>query len=58
MLPTIIFSNQSVFILGRLITENVMIAYETLHTMKTRQKGRVGSMAIKLNMSKAYDRIE
>ncbi|KAF5465009.1 hypothetical protein F2P56_015043 [Juglans regia] len=43
---------------GRLIIDNVMIAYETLHTMKTRMKGKVGSMALKLNMSKTYDRIE
>ena len=35
--------------------DNVMIAYESLHTMKTRQKGGIGSMALKLDMSKAYD---
>ncbi|XP_042944640.1 uncharacterized protein LOC122278525 [Carya illinoinensis] len=58
VLPEVILKNQSAFIPSRLITDNVMVAYETLHTMKTRQKGRVGSMALKLDISKAYDRIE
>ncbi|XP_042983267.1 uncharacterized protein LOC122312669 [Carya illinoinensis] len=39
-------------------TDNIMVAYELLHTMQSRQKGREGSMAIKLDISKAYDRVE
>lgn len=35
-----------------------MIVYETLHTMKIRQKGGYASMAFKLDMAKAYGRIE
>ncbi|XP_040994374.1 uncharacterized protein LOC121240922 [Juglans microcarpa x Juglans regia] len=35
-----------------------MIAYEVLHTMKVGKKGKKGNMAIKLDMSKVYDRIE
>ncbi|XP_035546173.1 secreted RxLR effector protein 78-like [Juglans regia] len=58
LFPYLISSNKSAFISRRLITDNVMIVYETLHTMKTRQKGRVGSIALKLDMAKAYDRIE
>lgn len=35
-----------------------MVAYELLHSMKAKKRERVGSMAIKPDMSKAYDRIE
>ena len=34
------------------------MAYETLHTMHSRKKGKKGSMALKLDISKAYDRVE
>lgn len=57
MLSDIISENQSAFIPNRLITNNALIALELFHTMKKRSKGK-GSMALKLDMSKAYDRVE
>jgi hypothetical protein len=58
VLAEIISKQQSAFVPGRLITDNVLVAYKALHTMSTRMKGRKGYMAIKLDMSKAYDRME
>jgi len=58
ILPQIFSPEQSAFVLGRLIADNVLVAFETLHTMATRLSGKEGFMALKLDMSKAYDGME
>ena len=58
VLPYIISHSQSAFIPGRHITDNIIGVYEAFHTMATRLKGKHGFMASKLDMSKAYDRME
>ena len=55
LLPSIVSENQSAFQAGRVITDNILMAFETLHYMKTQQTGSTGFMALKLDMSKAYD---
>ncbi|KAL5555894.1 hypothetical protein UlMin_038130 [Ulmus minor] len=50
--------NQSSFVGGRLIHDNIIAGYDGIHLMK---KGRLGNgkkMALKLDMSKAFDRVE
>ncbi|KAH1081511.1 hypothetical protein J1N35_021272 [Gossypium stocksii] len=49
---------QSVFVSGRLISDIVLLAYEILHMFCQKRKGRKCFMTLKLDMSKAYDRVE
>ena len=58
IIPDIISPTQSAFVPGHLITDNVLVAYETLHTMHGRKKGKKGSLALKLDINKAYDQVE
>ncbi|XP_060195070.1 uncharacterized protein LOC132624283 [Lycium barbarum] len=55
LLPKLISDNQAGFVKGRLITENVLLAQEIIHGMKESNDG--GNLVIKLDMSKAYDRL-
>ncbi|XP_042974644.1 uncharacterized protein LOC122306276 [Carya illinoinensis] len=45
ILPLIIAPTQSVFIPGRMILDNVIVAFETLHSMSTKGKGQQGSFS-------------
>lgn len=58
LIDLIISDTQRAFIPGRLITDNIMVAYEVMHFMKRKTTGKQGWMALKIDMSKAYNRVE
>ncbi|XP_054801608.1 uncharacterized protein LOC129305663 [Prosopis cineraria] len=56
LLPTIIAPNQCGFISGRTSSDNIIISQEVIHSMSN-MKGKKGFMAIKIDLEKAYDRV-
>ena len=58
LFPHIISENQSDFISEHLITDNVLVTFETMHHINQKKSGKVGEMVVKLDMSKTYDRVE
>jgi len=58
LLEQIISPNQSAFIPGRLIMDNDLIAFECIHSIQQNRTGRNNFCAYKLDLSKAYDRVD
>lgn len=58
VLPEIISENQSAFVPGRNITDDVLLAFEMIHFMKQKKNGSVGEISLKLNITKTYDRVD
>ena len=58
VLSSIISETQSAFVHGRLITYNVLVAFETMNRISQKKGGSVGEMTLKLDMSEAYDMME
>ena len=58
ILPTIITEHQSAFTKDRLISDNILVAFETLHCMHKHNSSTTRFMTLKLDMSKPFDRVE
>jgi hypothetical protein len=56
-LPDIVSVFQSAFVPGRLLTDSAIVAYECLQTVR-RQNNKSTFFALKIDMMKAYDRVE
>ncbi|GAU29295.1 hypothetical protein TSUD_226660 [Trifolium subterraneum] len=55
LLNRYIFVEQSAFFADRSILDNVMVAMETIHHMKCKVKGKIGEVALKIDISKVAD---
>ena len=53
-----ISESQSAFQYSKAISDNILVAFELLHHMKTQKSKKADFMTLKLDMSKAYDRVE
>jgi hypothetical protein len=58
LLPTIISDFQSAFVPSKQITDNITLAFEMIHCLRTRRSGKNTQMTLKLYMIKTYDRVE
>lgn len=55
LLPSLISANQSGFVKGRSLADNVLLAQELSHHIHSRNRG--GNVILKLDMAKAFDRM-
>ena len=58
ILHYVISESQSAFQSSKAITYNILVAFQTLHHMKAQKSKKIGFMAMKLDMSMAYDCVE
>ena len=58
VLAVVIDEAQSAFVPVRFIMDNVLVVFETMHSIDQRKKGKEALMTIKLDISKAYDRVK
>ena len=56
-MANIISPFQNAFIKGRSISDNIILGSETINVIKKRNKDKGSLRALKLDMDKAYDRI-
>ena len=57
-LEVIISESQAAFVPGRQISDNILVAHELINALKSKKDCSEKYMAIKIDISKAYDRVE
>ncbi|KAF7807304.1 reverse transcriptase [Senna tora] len=57
LIPDLLNFNQGAFVPGRKTIDNVVVAQEIVNSMKKKRKSKAGWMSIKLDLEKAYDKI-
>lgn len=57
-LSSLISETQSAFVARRLITDNILVAHEVFHALRTNLSCKAKFLAIKTDMSKTFDRVE
>ncbi|XP_058741502.1 uncharacterized protein LOC131613882 [Vicia villosa] len=58
LLEKCVAEEQSDFIEGRSILDNAMIGFEVIHTLKRQTRGNRSNLALKIDISKAYDKVD
>ncbi|XP_074302417.1 uncharacterized protein LOC141633971 [Silene latifolia] len=57
-MPHLVGEYQNGFIPGQSISDNILLSHELFHHITRKSMGKNGLMALKIDMSKAYDRIK
>lgn len=57
-IDSIIDEEQNAFVKGRLIFDNILHGHEFIHSLNQRKNGKNYGMALKLDVSKAYEYVE
>ncbi|XP_028076555.1 uncharacterized protein LOC114278664 [Camellia sinensis] len=58
ILKTVATLQQSAFVPGQLIQDNILVAHKAFHHLKLKKRGGLHEMPIKLDFNKAYDRVQ